>query len=124
MDTNPTIQISPPPIEDPAAKKVAYGIYFLYLAAIALPMLPILAIIFAYIFENDAKGILLSHYRFLIRSFWIGILYFGVSAVCVILIVGWILLPLCIVWWVIRLVKGLKSLLRNEPIANPETWTF
>lgn len=110
--------------EDPATTKVAYLIYILYFPCVLLPILPILAVIFAYIFENDAKSILKSHYQFLIRSFWMGLLYFTIAGLSLFIIIGMLLIPLCIIWWFIRIVKGLKSLLRNEPIANPKTWVF
>ncbi len=119
-----TISAQTPPDEDPAAKKVAYGIYLLYLSSIVLPMLIIVGIIFAYIFENDAKSILKSHYQYTIRSFWMGIIYFGLSTALISVAVGFVLVPLCVIWWVIRMGRGLKSLLKNEPIANPKTWLF
>lgn len=110
-------------VEEQATTNVAYAIYILYML-ICIPALPILGIIFAYIFENDAKSILKSHYNYLIRTFWIGLLYFTISALLVFLIIGFLLLPICVIWWLIRLVKGLKSLMRNEPIPNPKTWLF
>jgi len=110
--------------EDPITRKVAYGIYIANLASIVLPMLPILGVIFAYIFENDGKAVLKSHYDYLIRSFWIGILYFGISGLLVLILIGFALLPICVIWWLIRMAKGLKSLMRNQPIANPKTWLF
>lgn len=110
-------------VEDLATTRAAYIIYILYMI-ICIPALPVLGIIFAYIFENDAKSILKSHYIYLIRSFWMGLLYFSISGLSILLMIGIVLLPLCIIWWLIRIVKGLKSLMRNEPIANPKTWTF
>ncbi len=109
---------------DKSAKKVAYGIYYLYLIGVVLPMLPIVGIIFAYIFENDAQTILKSHYQYLIRSFWIGLLYFTLSTILIVVAVGLILVPICILWWLIRMIRGLKALMRNEPILNPKTWIF
>lgn len=109
--------------EDSATTKAAYVIYILYMI-ICVPALPVLGIIFAYIFENDAKSFLKSHYTYLIRSFWIGLLYFSLSSLLIFLVIGILLLPLCIIWWLIRIVKGLKSLMRNEPIPNPKTWIF
>lgn len=107
-----------------STKKIAYLIYILYIASIVLPLLPILGVIFAYIFENDAKSFLKSHYQYLIRTFWIGLLYFAIAGTLIIAVIGIILTPLCIIWWIIRIVKGLKSLMNNEPIANPKTWLF
>jgi uncharacterized membrane protein len=118
-----TNDIRPQETEDEATIKATYVIYILYML-ICVPALPLLGIIFAYIFENDAKSILKSHYTYLIRSFWIGLLYFSISASLVLLLIGFALLPICIIWWLIRLVKGLKSLMRNEPISNPKTWIF
>jgi len=110
--------------EDPATRKMAYTIYVLYLATIVLPILPIIGVIFGYIFENDAKSYLKSHYHYIIRSFWIGILYSLIAGVSRIVVVGIVLIPLCLIWWLIRAAKGLKSLMRNQPISNPETWFF
>jgi len=110
--------------EDPSTKKMAYAIYVLYLVSLFFPVLPILAVIFAYIFDNDAKSILKSHYQYLIRSFWIGILYFTIAGLSVLVLIGLILVPLCIIWWIIRMAKGLKSLMRNEAIQRPRTWLF
>jgi uncharacterized membrane protein len=110
--------------EDPAAKKVAYIIYILYLCSLVMPILPIVAVIFAYIFENDAKNILKSHYQYFIRSFWIGMLYFSIAGILVMIAIGILLIPLCVIWWIVRMAKGLKSLLRDEAIVNPKTWIF
>jgi uncharacterized membrane protein len=110
--------------EDTFTKKVVYAIYFMYLASIVLPMLPILGVIFAYIFENDAKGILKSHFQLQIRSFWLAILYFSISAALILVLIGIPLLFICYIWWIIRNVKGLKSLVREEPVAKPKTWLF
>lgn len=110
--------------EDSLTQKITYAVYFMYLCSIVLPMLPILGVIFAYVFENDARDTLKSHYQYLIRSFWMAVLYFGLSAALVPFIIGIPLLTICVIWWIIRNVKGLKALLRDEPISNPKTWLF
>ena len=98
--------------EDALTTKATYVIYILYLA-ICIPALPFLGVIIAYVFENDAREMLKSHYTFLIRSFWIGFLYFTIASLLIFLVIGIILLPLCLLWWYIRQVKGLKALLPN-----------
>jgi uncharacterized membrane protein len=117
------IVINPMPAEK-GAKTVAYAIYAIYLFSIIVPFLPIVGIIFAYIFENDARGHLVSHYRFLIRSFWIAILYFTISFASMIFLIGFILTPICYVWWIIRMARGIKSLVHDEAIQYPATWLF
>ena len=118
--------IDQPNSSDKAIKTVAYVIYALYLGGTVLPMLPIVGIIFSYIFENDAKNdpIMQSHFRFLIRTFWLGVLYFTLASVSIIVLVGFILLPICFIWWLIRLIRGVKSLMRDEAIADPSSWTI
>lgn len=112
------------PKEDASTTKITYAIYILYLASFVIPILPILAVILAYIFENDAKTYLKSHYQYLIRSFWLGLLYFFIAGFSIIVAIGIILMPLCVIWWIIRIVKGLKSLIHEEAISNPKTWLF
>ena len=112
------------PKDDSATVKITYAIYFLYLASLMIPVLPILAVVLAYIFENDGRTFLKSHYQYLIRSFWIGLLYFFIAGISFIFIIGMILTPLCVIWWIIRIVKGLKSLIHKEPIRNPKAWIF
>lgn len=109
--------------DDMAATKVAYVIYISYFL-FCIPALPVIGVIFAYIFENDAKQYLKSHYQYLIRSFWIGLLYSVIAFALVILVIGIFLMPLLLIWWLIRMVKGMKSLMRNEPVINPTTWLF
>jgi uncharacterized membrane protein len=110
--------------ENSVTKKVIYGIYILYALSIVLPVLLIVGVILAYVFKNDAKTILKPHYQYLIRSFWIGILYTVVSLVLCPFIIGIALLVLSGIWWIIRMARGLRSLLYNEAIINPTSWIF
>lgn len=112
------------PKDESSMLKLTYSIYILYLGSLFFPILPIIAIVIAYIFENDAKFYLQSHFQYLIRSFWISLLYFTIAGITIFLLIGFILLPVCIIWWIIRMVKGLRLLMRKEPIPVPKTWLF
>lgn len=116
-----TNEINPETTEDELTIKATYAVYILYLL-LFFPALPFLGVVIAYVFENDAKFILKSHYTYLIRTFWIGLLYFSIASIFTLLLIGFLLLPLCVIWWYVRSVKGLKSLMRNEPISNSTTW--
>ena len=51
-------------------------IYALYLAGIVTANITLLiGVIIAYVYRKDAAPWLLPHYRYLIRTFWIGTLY-------------------------------------------------
>jgi len=113
-----------PKKEDKASEVVAAVVYVLYMALFIPGFTAFLGIIFAYIFESDAKSYLKSHYQYLIRSFWIGLLYFCIVSLLFFVAIGVLLFPLVVIWWYIRMVKGLKSLIKKEPIKDPETWLF
>ncbi len=105
---------------DPA--KSVTLIYILYLVGIVVPVVPIVAVVLAYMYRSDMTGWLESHNTYQIRTFWIGILYLFISSVLVFIFIGFLLYVAVVIWLVIRCVKGLQAVGRNEPIADPKTW--
>lgn len=105
-------------------RTIAIIIYVLYLCTVFIPPLCIIGVVFAYVFENDATDYLKSHYTYLIRTFWIGLLYFTISIILISILIGIILVIVSAVWWLIRVTKGLKDILQNNPIVNSQTWKF
>ncbi len=99
-------------------------VYILYLAAIVVGLLALIGVIVAYVSRNDADGWAGDHYRFQIRTFWIGILYSAVGAVSTVFLVGWLMLLAVLVWWIVRCVKGLQYVSRSEPYPNVTTWLW
>ena len=68
--------------QDNSARQVAFAIYILYLANIFLALTGLVGVVLAYVYRGDGSGWLDSHYRFQIRTFWIGLLY---TAICIVL---------------------------------------
>ncbi len=99
-------------------------VYILYLAAIVIGLLALIGVIIAYVSRNDSGGWVGDHYRFQIRTFWIGLLYSAVGAVSTVFLVGWLMLLATLVWWIVRCVKGLQCVSRSEPYPNIETWMW
>ncbi len=99
-------------------------VYVLYLGAIVIGLLALIGIIVAYVSRSDSGGWVNDHYRFQIRTFWIGLLYSAVGAVSTIFLVGWVMLGAALVWWIVRCVKGLQCASRSEPYPNIETWLW
>ena len=102
--------------------------YVLYLAGLvpAFGVVPIIVgLALALINRPNATGTWASHYTYQVRSAGIGLLYVVVSAILVLLFgLGIILLLLTAVWWIVRGIRGLMAASRNEPMANPLTWTW
>lgn len=98
-------------------------VYILYLVAIILGgVTALVGLVMAYVYRGEAPEWLSSHYRFQIRTFWIGLLYSLISMLLSVIGIGFLLGFLTLIWWILRCVKGLQALEKREPVANPETW--
>ncbi|ESR27079.1 DUF4870 family protein [Lutibaculum baratangense] len=103
-------------------QKSAFLIYILYLVGIAIPILPLVAVVLAYLFRGNASGWLQTHYVYLIRTFWIGLLYSILSIVLMVVLIGWLVSIAVVVWLVVRCVKGMQHLSKREAVPDPQTW--
>ena len=99
-------------------------VYILYLGGILIGLLALIGVIIAYVSRNDSGGWVNDHYRFQIRTFWIGLLYMVVGGATTVIVIGWLLLLAALVWWIVRCVKGLQCVSRSEPYPNIETWLW
>jgi uncharacterized membrane protein len=99
-------------------------IYILYLVNIVVPFTGLVGVIMAYLNQKDADEMLKTHYRFQIRTFWIGMLYIFIGALLSMVLIGYLILLFYVVWLIVRCVKGLQALDSNEALANPASWMF
>ena len=124
----PTLPTTPAPPPPPAAQPQASDtsakiIYILYLVSLVTGgITSLVGVIMAYVNVGDAPEPLKNHYRFQIRTFWIGLLYGLVGFLLTFVVVGVAVLAFVAVWLIVRCVKGLKALDRREPYPNVETW--
>ncbi len=104
-------------------RQMALIIYILFLAPLG-GLTHVVGLVMAYVARDNAPPWLQSHYTYLIRTFWMGLLYFVLALVLCALLIGFALLPLVFLWFVVRCAVGLMRLFRNEAIPYPETWTI
>ena len=97
-------------------------IYLLYLVGIVIPILTLIGLIMAYINKEDSEEWLQSHYQYQIRTFWIGILFSLISGLLTFILIGYFLLLVTALWFIIRCVKGLKYLDNRQAHPNAVTW--
>ncbi|SMH39860.1 DUF4870 family protein [Mesorhizobium australicum] len=97
-------------------------VYFLYIAGMFIPILPLVGLIMAYINRGKAGGWVDTHYTYLIRTFWIGLLYGAIAVILMMLLIGFLLLVAVAVWIIVRCIVGLQAAGRGEPVKNPESW--
>ncbi len=100
-------------------------IYALLLAGIISGGLTqVVGVVIAYVYRGKGPHWLDEHYRYQIRTFWMAMLYFAVSGLLTLIMIGFVTWLLTVVWLVIRCVKGLKSLQEKRAPDNVDTWLF
>ncbi|HZK91527.1 MAG TPA: DUF4870 domain-containing protein [Stellaceae bacterium] len=102
----------------------ANTVYILYLVGLAVGVTSIVGLIIAYVNRADAPEWVRTHYRFQIRTFWIGVLYGLIGALTCIIVVGFFFLVFVLVWWIVRCVKGMQAISRGVPYDQPATWLW
>jgi len=100
------------------------AVYILYFAAYVVGITGLIGVIIAHIKVGSVDEILRSHYRFQIRTFWVGFLYLVIGVILTFVIIGIAVLLWWFVWSLIRNVKGVLALNENKPIPNPTSWMF
>jgi uncharacterized membrane protein len=113
-----------PPRPAGSSDTTAKIVYILYLLSLAFGVTSLVGVVMAYVHVGDAPEPLKTHYRFQIRTFWIGLLYASAGVLLLAVLVGGLVLAFVVVWLVVRCVKGLKYLDRREPYPDPKTWLW
>jgi len=107
-----------------ASGETAKIIYILYLVGIAVGVTALVGVIMAYVNKDTAPDWLKTHYQYQIRTFWISLLYSFVSILLCFILIGFALIVVALVWWIIHCVKGLQALEKRAPIADVSAWGF
>ena len=119
-------EVTPPtaapntPLSD--ERQIAFLIYLFYLAALVFGPLAIAGLVLAYVNRETAPDWLKSHHEFQVRTFWIGLLYAGVSFVLCFVLIGFPMLLASVVWFIVRCALGLDRLLKREAYPTPQSW--
>ncbi|WP_457582402.1 DUF4870 family protein [Ensifer canadensis] len=97
-------------------------IYVLYLSAFAVGITAIIGVVLAYLNRGKGAAWVQTHYAWAIRTFWIALLFGVISALLMVLLIGFLGFIATAVWIVVRCVVGLQRAAREEPISNPVSW--
>jgi uncharacterized membrane protein len=120
--------------EDRVMPGVTYGLYLLGFATGGITT--IIGLIVAYARLADAGPVTFSHYRFLIRTFWlsfawalVGLGFFAFGAPLSLILIGipFVFLATVIwgaigIWFAVRCCVGVIYLARGEAYPRPRTW--
>ncbi|MBV1690076.1 hypothetical protein KRR38_20915 [Novosphingobium sp. G106] len=95
-------------------------ISLLYLSSVVLGVTAIVGVVLAYVWKGEAHADWeSSHYQYLIRTFWIGLIGFFVSVLCMILLIGFLMLIAVGVLVLVRSVLSLVAAQKQQPMPNP-----
>ena len=101
---------------------VAIVVYALYLASFVVGFTSIVGVIIAYIYRGNGPAWLDEHYRYQIRTFWIGMLYATVTIFLAFVLIGLPLMLALAVWFIVRCIKGFKGLQAKRAPSNVDSW--
>ena len=107
---------------NPSERGNANLIYILYLVGIAVGITAVVGVVMAYMAQEEAPAWLKSHYRNQINIFWKVIAYSLLGLLLTIVLIGFLVLLATAIWYIVRVVKGMQTLAKGEPIANPSSW--
>ncbi len=99
-------------------------IYILYLVSLVIGLTAVIGVIMAYVNRDNASDWVQAHYRYQIRTFWIGMLYLVIASITMPVGIGYLLLLGWFIWLIVRCARGLSALDRRQPPANVESWLF
>lgn len=101
---------------------MAIVVYALYLASFVVGFTSIIGVVIAYIYRGNGPAWLDEHYRYQIRTFWIGLLYASVTIFLAFVLIGLPLMLALAVWFIVRCVKGFKGLQEKRAPHNVDSW--
>lgn len=108
---------SPP--TSPAAvrqKRLVLLAYVLHaLAPFLILATAIVGVVINYLQRAEAKSPWRDHHDWMIRTFWLGLLGWGLGLLTVGILIGWPILVITGIWWLYRMVRGLLRLSENRP---------
>ncbi|AWB33700.1 DUF4870 family protein [Orrella marina] len=99
-------------------KTITHVIYALYALGLILGLSPLVAIIMNYVKRGDVSGTWLeSHFVWQIRTFWYAFAGGVIGALTIVILIGYIIIPIVGIWYVYRIVKGWLYLVDDKPMS-------
>ena len=98
-------------------KNIATAVYALQAASFIFGITYFIAIIVNYVKREDAQGTWIeSHFRWQIRTFWFGLLWFALGGLTFFIVIGWFILFAAALWLIYRILKGWLNLNDGKPM--------
>lgn len=105
-------------------KQLATVVYILYFVGYFVVLTNLIGVIIAHIKASEAQPIYQSHFRYQMRTFWVGLLFAVIGVLLFVVKIGILVLAAVAIWTLVRNIKGLVRVLDRRPIDNPSTWLW
>jgi len=92
--------------------------YVLHLVGAVAGITSLIGLIINYVKRDRYDELFDSHHRWMIRSFWWGVLWVIVGCITIFILIGWVILFLAWLWYLYRHVRGLVALINGEPMPR------
>jgi len=122
---------SPPEETRPASAPATSGfdlnrptiISLLYLTSFITGVTGIVGVVLAYVWRGESGAEWeASHYAYLIRTFWIGLIGGVVGAILMLVLIGMLVILAVCVLVIVRSVLSLINAQKQQPMPNPDSW--
>jgi len=98
-------------------------ISLLYLCSFFTGITALVGVVLAYVWRGEThEPWETTHYRYLIRTFWLGLLGGIAGAILTLVLIGFLILPAVVVLVVVRCVLSLVNAQKRQPMPNADTW--
>jgi uncharacterized membrane protein len=95
----------------------------LYLGGFITGITVIIGLVLSYMWQKEPmEPWEASHYRWHIRTFWIGLVYSLICTLLVFILIGALLYIAVAIWFAVRAIKAMLAAQRSEPIMAVESW--
>ena len=96
---------------------ITTAVYVLQAIGILITPAFIAAVIINYVKRDDVRGTFLdSHFRWQIRTFWFGLLWAVIAGLTMVILIGFVLMAVDIIWIMYRIIKGWLDLVDRKPM--------
>ncbi|MEQ8771503.1 MAG: hypothetical protein RIC51_01510 [Erythrobacter sp.] len=100
-------------------------IALLYLLSFVTGITGLIGIVLAHVWQGDNREAwAASHFSYLIRTFWFGLLASFVAGLLSLVLIGFLLFPVIAVWVGVRSVLSLVKAQKHEPMPDPGPLLF
>lgn len=95
----------------------------LYLGSFFVGVTALIGVVLAYVWKGEAAGNWEeSHLRYLIRTFWIGLLGSVAGLLLAVVLIGFVILAGVAVLVIVRCVLSLVNAQKQAPMPRPDSW--